>query len=63
MRDGAVVDAGVVFSARCQIQVLDALPNDREDDSGSAPDVTPSKPLTIPTLPGCANANEHMTAT
>jgi len=40
VREGAIVDASVVSSARRPIKVLDVLPEDREEDSGGAPDVT-----------------------
>ncbi|MHC1712859.1 MAG: IS5 family transposase [Solidesulfovibrio sp.] len=42
VRKGAIVDASVVSSARRSIKVLDVLPEDREEDSGDAPDVTVS---------------------
>jgi len=40
VREGAIVDASVVSSARRPLKVLDVLPEDREEDSGDAPDVT-----------------------
>lgn len=40
VREGTIVDASVVSSARRPIKVLDVLPEDREEDSGDAPDVT-----------------------
>jgi len=40
VREGTIVDASVVSSARRLIKVLDVLPEDREEDSDGAPDVT-----------------------
>jgi len=40
VREGAIVDASVVSSARRPTKVLDVRPEDREEDSGDAPDVT-----------------------
>jgi IS5 family transposase len=41
VREGAIVDASVVSSARRPLKVFDVLPEDRsEEDSGDAPDVT-----------------------
>ncbi|WP_428563710.1 MAG: transposase [Solidesulfovibrio sp. DCME] len=40
VREGAIVDASIVSSARRPLKVLDVLPKDREEDSGDAPDVT-----------------------
>lgn len=40
VREGAIVDASVVSSARRPIKVLDVLPEVREEDSGDVPDVT-----------------------
>ncbi|KHK00133.1 IS5/IS1182 family transposase [Desulfovibrio sp. TomC] len=42
VREGIIVDASVVSSARRPIKVLDVLPEERENDSGDAPDVTTS---------------------
>ena len=40
VREGTIVDASVVSSARRPFKVLDVLPEDREEDAGDAPDVT-----------------------
>jgi len=40
VREGAIVDASVVSSTRHPLKVLDVLPEDREENSGDAPDVT-----------------------
>ena len=40
VREGTIVDASVVSSARRPLKVLDVLPEDREEDAGDAPDVT-----------------------
>jgi len=40
VRERAIVDASVVSSARRPLKVLEVLPEDREEDSGDAPDVT-----------------------
>jgi len=40
VREGAIVDASVVSSARRPRKVLDVLPEDREEDFGDAPEVT-----------------------
>lgn len=42
VREGAIVDASVVSSARRPLKVIDVLPQDRDEDSGEAPDVTVS---------------------
>ena len=40
VREGAIVDASVVSSARRPLKVFGVLPEDREEDAGDAPDVT-----------------------
>jgi len=62
VREGTIVDTSVVSSARRPIKVLDVLPEDREEDSSDAPDVTISY-STMLTRPGCARATGRITAT
>lgn len=40
VREGAIVDASVVSSARRPLKVLDVLPEDREEDARDEPEVT-----------------------
>ena len=61
-REGTIVDASVVSSARRPLKVLNVLPEDREEDSGDAPDVTISY-SDEPTRLSCARATGRITAT